>query len=145
MKQFLLACLFSSLLAGCANTSPKPVDPVAAAAAQKMAADRAALEKKIDANMAIDPNFIPFDKMSPKLDPVGQGQLLRLLPQLKASKAIAIRGHCYRGDVGNAKAAAQARAIEVKDFLVGTGVLESRISIRFDTERKAHGTQLVFK
>lgn len=144
MKQLLLACLFSSLLAGCANTS-HPVDPVAVAAAQKMAAERAALEKKIDANMAIDSNFIPFDKMSPKLDPVGQGQLLRLLPQLKASKAIAIRGHCYRGDVGNAKAAAQARAIEVKDFLVGTGVLESKISIRFDTERKTHGVQLIFK
>ncbi|WP_293766811.1 OmpA family protein [uncultured Aquitalea sp.] len=144
MKQLLLCCLLSSMLAACVANKPA-VDPAVLAAQEKAAAEKAALEKKIDANMAIDANFIPFDKLSPKLDEVGKGQLLRLLPKLKASKTIIVRGHCYRGDIGNAKAASQARAIEVKTFLTDSGVPESRVTVRYDTDRKTHGVQLIFK
>ena len=135
MKQLLLCGLLSVMLAGCAANQSRALDPVTKAALDKAAVEKAALEKKIDANMAIDPDFIPFDKLSHKLDEVGKGQLLRQLPKLKASKSIIVRGHCYRGDIGNDKAAAQARAVDVKNFLTSVGVSEVYITLRYDTER----------
>jgi outer membrane protein OmpA-like peptidoglycan-associated protein len=145
MKQLLLCGLFSVMLAGCAANQSHAIDPAVKAALDKAAAEKAALDKKIDANMAIDADFIPFDKLSPKLDEVGKGQLLRLLPKLKASKSIIVRGHCYRGDIGNAKVAAQARAVDVKNFLTDVGVSDAYLTVRYDTERKSHGVQLIFK
>lgn len=145
MKQLMLYGLVCGLLLGCAGNRARTLDPAVQAAQEKAAAEKAVLEKKIETNMAIDPNFIPFQKLSPKLDDIGKGQLFRLLPRLKASKAIVVRGYCYRGDIGNAKAASQARAVEVKDFMTKAGIPENHITVRFDTGRKLHGVQLHYK
>jgi outer membrane protein OmpA-like peptidoglycan-associated protein len=161
MKQYWYGSVLACFLAACAtpekHVTPQaigvPREPVAevypvdgAATRQEMElaeAQKWMLEMKINAHMAVDPHFIPFEKFNPRLDPVGQGQLMRLLPKLQASKSIVLRGHCYRGDVGNARAASQVRALETRRFLTDAGIPESRIAIRFDVERPVHGVQLV--
>ncbi|MGL4407910.1 hypothetical protein [Zoogloea sp.] len=163
MKHYWYGCVLACFVAACATpekvvqtpASGAPREPVAevypvdgAATRQEMElaeAQKWMLEMKINAHMAVDPNFIPFEKMSPRLDQVGQGQLMRLLPRLQASKSILLRGHCYRGDVGNARAASQVRALEARRFLTDAGIPESRITVRFDVERPVHGVQLVVR
>ena len=81
--------------------------------------------------------------MSPKLSPVGEAQLQLLLPKLKTAKSILVRGHCYRGDIGNARAAAQTRAIAVKQVLTDAGIPAGKISVRYDTERQLHAVRIV--
>jgi outer membrane protein OmpA-like peptidoglycan-associated protein len=91
-----------------------------------------------------DPTFIPFDKMSVKLAPSGAAQLVALAPALKLSHMIVVRGYCYRKDIGNAKEAARARAMAVRDFLVSGGIDKSYIEVRIDTDKPLHAVRISF-
>ncbi|WP_197081438.1 MULTISPECIES: OmpA family protein [unclassified Chromobacterium] len=143
MKRLLMVAALACLaLAGC-KTNPNAQQASKDPAVIKAAEEKAALDKAVAANMAIDPNLIPFEKMSPKLSPVGEAQLQLLLPKLKTAKSILVRGHCYRGDIGNARAAAQTRAIAVKQVLTDAGIPAGKISVRYDTERQLHAVRIV--
>lgn len=141
MKRLLSVALISLLAAGCAQTS-KTAQADKPAVLDKAAAEKAAIAKAAAANVAADPTLIPFEKMSAKLTPVTEAQLLAILPTVKAGKTVLVRGHCYRKDIGNAKAAAQARAVAVKNFLVESGVPAHKIALRYDTERSLHAVRI---
>ncbi|XLM23283.1 OmpA family protein, partial [Chromobacterium piscinae] len=104
---------------------------------------KAQIAKQAAVNYAADATLIPFEKMSAKLSPVGEAQLDLLVAKLKNAKSILVRGHCYRRDIGNAKAAAQTRAVSVRQYLVDAGVPPSKITMRYDTERSVHAVRLV--
>lgn len=90
----------------------------------------------------VDPSFLKFDKMSAKLTPEHELQLMSLLPQLKEAKAITLRGYCYKKDIGNAKSAALARAVNVEKFLVKQGISKKKLSRRFNTEDAEHAVRV---
>ncbi|STQ89897.1 OmpA family protein [Iodobacter fluviatilis] len=91
---------------------------------------------------AVDPSFLKFDKMSAKLTPEHELQLMSLLPKLKEAKAITLRGYCYKKDIGNAKSAALARAVNVEKFLVKQGISKKKLSRRFNTEDAEHAVRV---
>ncbi|NHQ88531.1 OmpA family protein [Iodobacter sp. HSC-16F04] len=80
--------------------------------------------------------------MSAKLTPEHELQLMSLLPQLKEAKAITLRGYCYKKDIGNAKSAALARAVNVEKFLVKQGISKKKLSRRFNTEDAEHAVRV---
>ncbi|QBC42212.1 hypothetical protein C1H71_00655 [Iodobacter fluviatilis] len=112
--------------------------PVAATSTATKAAESAA------AQVVADPGFLKFDKMSAKLTPEHEAQLLSLLPKLKDAKAITLRGFCYKKDIGNAKSAALARAVSVEKFLVKQGVSKKKLSRRYNTEDAEHAVRVEF-
>lgn len=155
MKRLLLCCLLTTALAACSstnsqqaattgsNTINKPTTTLSSAS--NSSAAQAVLNQKIDANMAAAPGFIPFAATDSTLDPVGKGQILRQISSIQAMKKITLRGYCYRGSSNKAKSVAQARAAEVRDFLVAAGVSAKRITIRINTDKKQHGVQIASK
>ena len=153
MKRILLCCLATLALSACSSHKP-PQAPVAAPlavapqAAKPMvdsaALAKAALEKKIDANMAANPAFIPFAADSRELDEVGKGQILRQITSFQSSKKLIIRGYCHRGS-NNARTVAHARAVAVKQFLVASGVPAKHLTVRYNTDKDAQGVQIASK
>ncbi|WP_158604717.1 OmpA family protein [Aquitalea palustris] len=155
MKRLLLCCLLATTLAACSSTTPQQAASTGSNAINKPSATlattdaasaaQAALNQKIDANMAAAPGFIPFAAGDSTLDPVGKGQILRQISSIQAMKKITLRGYCYRGSSNKAKALAHARAVEVRDFLVASGVSAKRITLRINTDKKQHGVQIASK
>jgi outer membrane protein OmpA-like peptidoglycan-associated protein len=115
--------------------------PVAATSTATKAAETAAAAA---AQVVADPAFLKFDKMSAKLTPEHEAQLLSLLPKLKDAKAITLRGFCYKKDIGNAKSAALARAVSVEKFLVKQGISKKKLSRRYNTEDAEHAVRVEF-
>ncbi|WP_434630288.1 OmpA family protein [Chromobacterium sp. CV08] len=142
MKRLLIALLVALSCAAC-KTMPTKEEADKAAAEAAANDPKVQIAKQAAANYAADSTLIPFDKMSAKLSPVGEAQLVLLMPSLKTAKSIVVRGHCYRNDIGNAKAAAQTRAANVREYLVDAGIPSSKIVLRYDTERSLHAVRLV--
>ncbi|WP_083338807.1 OmpA family protein [Chromobacterium sphagni] len=142
MKRLLITVAVAVLCSACQTvpTAAQQAEKQAAAAAEQAKSE---IAKAAAANYAADSTLIPFEKMNGKLTPVGEAQLDLLLPDLKTAKSIIIRGHCYRNDIGNAKAAAQARAAAVRQYLLMADIPSSKITVRFDTERPLHGVRLL--
>ncbi|MBV8047927.1 MAG: OmpA family protein [Paludibacterium sp.] len=132
-------------LVGCAAPKPTPVDVIKTSVNQmNVALDTAAKMSPNTAAVQADPTYISFDKMSIKLTPAGEAQLTALGPVFKVSSKITVRGYCNRRDIGNAKAAAQARANTVRDFLLQMGIAAGKIDVKVDTERALHGVRVNF-
>lgn len=112
--------------------------PVAATSTATNAAETAAAATQA----VVDPSFLKFDKMSAKLTPEHELQLMSLLPKLKEAKAITLRGYCYKKDIGNAKSAALARAVSVEKFLVKQGISKKKLTRRFNTEDAEHAVRI---
>lgn len=132
---FLISCsavLGLAVLAGCAENPP--ATPAVASATSWI---------KAPPVLAVGtPFMLDFEKMSAKLTPQQEDVLTGLLPRLKESKTIIVRGFCNKRDIGNAKDAALARAINVEKFLVKQGVPDQKITLRYNTEDAAHGVEL---
>lgn len=150
-QRLLIVTLFSLLCASCAQ---KPVAPAAAAPVKGEAAQAAA---NIDSALAraaalpsgtpsvvADPTLVSFEKMSVKLSPAAEAQVNALASGLVVAKSITVLGYCNRKEVGNAKAAATARAEAVKTLLVKAGIPESRIKMRTDIARPIHAVRITF-
>jgi outer membrane protein OmpA-like peptidoglycan-associated protein len=120
-----------------ATTSWKNAPAAATSTATKAAETAAAATQAV-----VDPSFLKFDKMSAKLTPEHELQLMSLLPKLKEAKAITLRGYCYKKDIGNAKSAALARAISVEKFLVKQGISKKKLTRRFNTEDAEHAVRI---
>ncbi|MCD4506229.1 OmpA family protein [Chromobacterium piscinae] len=142
MKRLLIAVVVALSCAAC-KTAPTKEQVEASKAAAAANDAKAQIAKQAAANYAADATLVPFEKMDAKLNPVGEAQLDLLLPKLKTAKSVLIRGHCYRRDIGNAKAASQTRAANVREYLVNAGVPSSKITLRYDTERPVHGVRLI--
>ncbi|MFC3531985.1 OmpA family protein [Vogesella facilis] len=151
----LAAC---SLLLGCANTRKPvtpPIDPATAQAqesraiAVKVAAGvEQATAKVVEAtgnkSVVSDPTLVPFDKMSAKLTPITEQQVRALAPALVIAKQIIVTGYCDRREVGNAPAAAKARAETVKKLLVDNGIAANRIVTKIETQQRLHAVRVTF-
>jgi OOP family OmpA-OmpF porin len=153
MKRILLCCLATLALSACSSSkvpqAPASAPVAAAPLAGKPVVDsaalaKAALDKKIDANIAANPAFVPFAADSRTLDEVGKGQIQRQLTSFQTSKRLIVRGYCYHGS-SNARAVAHARAVAVKQYLVASGVPAKHITLRINTDKDAQGVQIASK
>ncbi|WP_024301779.1 OmpA family protein [Pseudogulbenkiania sp. MAI-1] len=102
------------------------------------------IEQTGNKTVASDPTLIPFEKMNSKLTPVTEQQVRALAPALVIAKQIVVTGFCDRREVGNAEAAAKARAMVVKNLLVESGISAIRITVRSDTKQKLHAVRITF-
>jgi len=142
----LAACMIG--LTGCANFPAAQEDPNSANSISSQtgaqAAQKAGMQQKPGANNALaerqpdyatmNPVPITFDKMSVKLDEGDKTILQKISERAKNADKLVITGYCDRHQVGNAKAAAIARATAVRNELVELGVAAKNIRIKYVTE-----------
>lgn len=151
--------LCATLLTGCAGTKqaaqnaamnaaaaqdPQGKTIVAKVTAELDQATTKVIEETGNKTIAKDPTLIPFEKMSSKLTPVTEQQVRALAPALVIAKQIVVTGFCNGREVGNASAAAKARAMVVKNLLVESGISSIRITVRADTKQKLHAVRISF-
>lgn len=137
----LCAVLFMTL-AGCAQT---PVADNADTVAPRQAVkEDSKVEKPAAASMAPGEEIVPdyavmnpvpiaFDKLSVKLRDSDKQLLAQIKDRAQKARKLTITGYCDRKQVGNAKAAALARANSVKDELVRLGVKPKLINVKHVT------------
>jgi outer membrane protein OmpA-like peptidoglycan-associated protein len=147
MKRSVFVCaallVMSVGMTGCAENPAPPAAAPATSWKHAPATTTATTETAASVIKAVvNPSELKFDKMSAKLTPEHEAQLISLMPKLKDAKLITVRGYCYKKDVGNAKKAALARAISVEKFLVKQGISKKKISRRFNTEDAEHAVHL---
>lgn len=129
-------------MAGCAHNQVAPDST--SAAAQNAAKEEAKSEKAPLASMAPGEEIVPdyavmnpvpiaFDKMSIKLRDTDKQILAQIKDRAQKARKLTITGYCDRTQVGNAKAAALARAQSVKDELVRLGVKSKVVKVKFVT------------
>lgn len=129
-------------LAGCAQA---PVAENADTVVPRQAAkEESKAEKTVAASMAPGEEIVPdyavmnpvpitFDKLSVKLRDVDKQILAQIKDRAQKARKLTITGYCDRKQVGNAKAAALARANSVKDELVRLGVKPKLINVKHVT------------
>ncbi|GHD66206.1 OmpA family protein [Jeongeupia chitinilytica] len=142
----LAVVIAAVLLSACAQNPPSNADGVQGKPAAKAAPAEAAKTGTAPgaAAVRVDPSLIKFDTQSVKLDEQAQAQLPLLQDQAAAAKRIVVTGYCDRKDIGNAKAAAIARANAVKNALVKQGVPAKKIRIKYSTEEAQHAARVEF-
>lgn len=92
----------------------------------------ASVEKTPDYT-TINPVPIIFDKLSVKLDDNDKCILAQISDRAKKADKLVVIGYCDRNQIGNASAAAIARARVVRDELVDLGVPAKNIKIKHVT------------
>lgn len=129
-------------LTGCAQS---PVADNADASSTKAALkDEIKADKTVAASMAPGEEIVPdyavmnpvpiaFDKLSIKLRDADKQIIAQIKDRAQKARKLTITGYCDRKQVGNAKAAAMARAQSVKDELVRLGVKPKLINIKHVT------------
>ncbi|WP_174875402.1 OmpA family protein [Vogesella oryzae] len=159
LYRFIALSACSMLLLGCANLRkpiPQQTPPPAVVQAQESKAITVkvaegveqATAKVVEAtgnkSIVSDPTLVPFDKMSAKLTPITEQQVRSLAPALVIAKVITVTGYCDRREVGNAPAAARARAEVVKKLLIDSGIAAKRIVTKIDTQQRLHAARVTF-
>jgi outer membrane protein OmpA-like peptidoglycan-associated protein len=131
---FSTLVLATGLLAGCAsqNTQDKKVASAPTPTPTPTLSPQAVKDLK----------WLQFEKMSAKLEPEHEKQLLQLMPLLQSSKSIVLRGYCNKKEVGNAKDGAIARAAAVEKFLQKQGIPDKKMTIRFNTDDAKHAVEI---
>jgi outer membrane protein OmpA-like peptidoglycan-associated protein len=100
---------------------------------QKLRIDNALAQAEAAEYQSMNPVPIMFDKMSIKLDDRGRYILGLIVGRARTSGQLIITGYCDRHQIGNASAAALARATAVRDELVHLGVPANVITLRHQT------------
>jgi outer membrane protein OmpA-like peptidoglycan-associated protein len=137
-----LALSLSMILMACSSTPSKTAKPTSSTNKPSILIQPPASSNGTVAAVAVDPYLLKFDAMSAKLTPEHEAQLQRLVPQLKDAKAVVIRGFCNKKEVGNAKAAALARASNVEKFLISQGISDKKMTLRYTTDDATHAVSL---
>lgn len=130
-------------LAGCAQN--QVASKTEAPASSQAAKEEPKSEKTVVASMApgeeivpdyavVNPVPIPFDKLSVKLRETDKQILTQIKDRAKKARKVTITGYCDRKQVGNAKAAALARAQSVKQELGRLGVNTKLVKIKYVTD-----------
>lgn len=100
---------------------------------QKLRIDNA-LSERVPDYTAMNPVPIVFDKFSVKLSESDKYILQEISERAKNARKLVITGYCDRHQIGNAKAAAIARATAARNELVQQGVPAKNIKIKHVTE-----------
>jgi outer membrane protein OmpA-like peptidoglycan-associated protein len=100
---------------------------------QKLRIDNALAQAEAAEYQSMNPVPIMFDKMSIKLDDHGHYVLGLIVGRARNSSQLIVTGYCDRHQIGNASAAALARATAVRDELVHLGVPANVITLRHQT------------
>lgn len=114
---------------------------------QKLRIDNALalLAEKTPDYTTINPVPIAFDKFSVKLNEDNKRIVEQISGRAKKAHKLVIIGYCDRRQIGNAKAAALARATAVRDELVRLGVSAKNIRIKHVTDAAGkHSTDIEF-
>jgi outer membrane protein OmpA-like peptidoglycan-associated protein len=139
----LAACVFG--LTGCAYETAT-LDPAATIATpfirapgkdgvqEKLRVDNALTlaEKNADYS-GMNPVPILFDKFTVKLDENGRHVIEQISERAKEAHTLVITGYCDRHQIGNANAAAIARATAVRDELLHLGIPARKVKIKHVT------------
>lgn len=145
----LAACILG--LTGCAHDGANydgaaPINPFtgrpAAGAVQKDGVQQklridnalALLAEKTPDYATMNPVPIAFDKFSIKLDENDKRIVEQISERAKKAHKFVITGYCDHRQIGNAKAAAIARATAVRDELVRLGVSAKNVRIKHVTD-----------
>ncbi|AOX99934.1 hypothetical protein BJP62_05345 [Jeongeupia sp. USM3] len=149
-----LAVLIAAiLLSACTQNPPakeaagawgKSAANSAANSATDAAKNKAVATAKDAATNVADPSLLTFSTQSVKLDDQAQAQVKLLLAQAATAKSITITGYCNRKEIGNAKAAALARANNTKKELVTLGVSAKKIKVKYVTDEPRHAAKIDF-
>lgn len=129
-----------ALLAACAQNEVKQADSgtpsqqnTQASASANAKADKPAEEPAAEAEpdyQSMNPVPVAFDKLGVKLNDAGKQVIVKIGERAKKSKRLVITGYCDRKQVGNAHAAALARANAVKRELIHLGVKPRSILLK---------------
>ncbi|KPC50387.1 OmpA family protein [Amantichitinum ursilacus] len=148
---FFVAVAF---LAGCATDTPPAApaaprehwlkDASAVAAAAKPGAQTASGPVAASA-ISGDPMRIEFDPMGATLDANGKAKIAALISTAQTAKYVNVRGFCDRTKIGNAKAAALARANVVKKEFVAAGIPAAKVRVRFTTDKPESAALISFE
>lgn len=142
-NSFICVLAVAAFTAACAQVQPVAQDsvetPVAtnpvkpASQPVKAPAPVVLEEKKVDYS-TLNPVPIPFEQMSIKLDTEDREIISQLVSRAQAAQRIVLTGYCDRQQIGNAKDAAIARAVAVREEFVKQGVSGKKIRIKYVTE-----------
>ena len=134
-------CLMLALLSACAQNEPRQgtgsgspaQQPASAGASGSAKAEKPVEQPRVEAEpdyQNMNPVPIAFEKMGVKLDDAGKHVLGKIGDRAKKSKKLVVTGYCDRKQVGNAHAAALARANAVKSELIHLGVKPGSIQLK---------------
>lgn len=129
----LAGCAQNPVAENTATVAPKPMVKEESRAETAVAASMAPGEEVVPDYTVMNPVPIAFDKLSVKLRDADRQTLAQIKVRAQAARKLTIIGYCDRKQVGNAKAAALARARSVKDELVRLGVKPKLIKIKYVT------------
>lgn len=131
-------------LAACAS-APPPAQPEPVAAPQPRPVEEETAARTPEPEQPVNGRHtFRFDTMSVLLSEADKARLAGLAGQARGARAVTIRGSCDRNAVGNAKEAAVARALAVRNVLVQEGVPAARIRVRYSTDDGTHVAVLRF-
>jgi outer membrane protein OmpA-like peptidoglycan-associated protein len=135
-----IAAVSLGALCGCANQLVTADAEAAATRAsvmggvqQKLRVDNALAQAEVAEYLRMNPVPIVFDKLSVKLDDNARYVLDLIIERARKSSQLIVTGYCDRHQIGNASAAAMARATAVRDELVHLGVPAKIITLRHMT------------
>lgn len=145
--KFVWTIVVVGLVAACAQIEPtqqqtNEAPPAAAAVPTKPpvqqpvkapAATAAVVEPAIDYSK-LNPIQLQFDRMVIKLEADEKEIISKLVSRAQAASRIVITGYCDRQQIGNAKDAAIARAVAVREEFVKHGVSAKKFRIKYVTE-----------
>lgn len=137
-----LCAVLLVILSGCAQNpvadnpdthSTKKADIEETKAEKAVAASMAPGEEIVPDYAVLNPVPIEFEKLSIKLSDADKQIIAQIKDRAQKARKLTITGYCDRKQVGNAKAAALARAQSVKKELVRLGVKPKLINIKYVT------------
>lgn len=127
----LAACAQNEVKQAGDSTAPQQNTQASAGTAVKTdkPVEQAAAELEAD-YLTMNPVPIAFDKLGVKLNDAGKHVIVKIGERAKKSKKLVVVGYCDRKQVGNAHAAALARANAVKSELIHLGVKPRSIQLK---------------
>lgn len=127
----LTACAQSELQQGSSGASAQQSTQASASGSAKADKPTEAAPKEAGPDYQnMNPVPIAFEKLGVKLNDAGKQVIGKIGERAKKSKKLVITGYCDRKQVGNAHAAALARANAVKSELIHLGVKPGSIQLK---------------
>lgn len=129
----LSGCTQNPIVVNADTNSTKQAEREEVKAEKAVAASMAPGEEIVPDYAVMNPVPLEFEKLSIKLRDADKQIIAQIKDRAQKARKLTITGYCDRKQVGNAKAAALARAKSVKQELVRLGVKAKSINIKYVT------------